>query len=488
MRLLSDIISRIIGISDKRLFVVENRDGFIVKHKEAIEAEYGLRCKVFGGKSLDLRLVRDYEMICDQESNFIFVPSGDFVILDDIASECERVTVNVQRFFSRYHWNTIKNLSLAELEWLYEQKQIISLNAIETQNMVYEYRHSPEYRRNAIKEIEQDWQRISSKADFRKASEFMPALSRLMISALALEAWGNLSDEIQQLNENFQSFLISNYEQIVHSGVSSVRPKVVSQIAPFIARQDDRGKYALVVIDGMNFWQAMILATAIEDRGRNLSVKYEASMAWLPSVTELSRQAIFKGSFPKTSYSQNPHAEQRLWEDFWKSKRIQSPGIYYQHSGELIPYVNSIRVGYVNTDLDDMMHSARDYMYLYEDTVRWVKDSSIVRDILRLIDCGFKVYLTSDHGNVETIPYRAFAQVDKAGSVCDRRYITLSEHADAVRFEKVYSGHAQKLFASERTYYAVDREIFSSQTGVVTHGGSHFLEVIIPFFTIVTNS
>lgn len=488
MRLLSDIINRIVGVGDKRLFVVENRDGFIVKHKDAIEAEYGSRCKVFGGTSLDLRLVRDYEMVHDSESNFIFVPSEDFTILDDIAGECERVTVNVQRFFSRYHWNTIKNLSLAELEWLYEQKQLVSLNAIETQNMVCEYRRSPDYRRNAIKEIEQDWQRISSKADFRKASDFMPALSRLMVSALALEAWGNLGDEIQLLNENFQSFLIRNYEQIAHSGVSSIRPKVVSQIAPFIARQDDRGKYALVVVDGMNFWQAMILATAIEDQGRNLSIKYEASMALLPSVTELSRQAIFRGSYPAMSYSQSPHAEQKLWEDFWKSKRIPLPGIYYQHSGELTPNFNSIRIGYVNTDLDDMMHSARDYMYLYEDTVRWVKDSSIVPDILRLIDSGFKVYLTSDHGNVETTPYRAFTQADKAGSVCDRRYITLSEHADASRFEQVYYGHAQKLFASDRTYYAVDREIFSSQTGVVTHGGSHFLEVIIPFFTIVPNS
>ena len=488
MRLLSDIISRIIGVGDKRLFVVENRDGFIVKHKDAIEVEYGPRCRVFGGTSLDLRLVRDYEMPRDGEANFIFVPSEDFQILDDIADECERVTVNVQRFFSRYHWNTIKNLSLSELEWLYEQRQLVSLNAIETQNMVCEYRSSPDYRRNAINEIEQDWQRISSKADFRKASDFMPALSRLMVNALALEAWGNLGDEIQEMNEQFQSFLIRNYEAISRSGVSSIRPKVVSHIAPFIARQDTNGRYALIVIDGMNFWQAMILATAIEDQGRNLSIKYEASMAWLPSVTELSRQAIFGGIIPSTSYSQSPHTEQKLWEEFWKSKHVPIPNIYYQHSGELTPNVNSTRVGYVNTDLDDMMHSARDFMYLYEDTKRWVKDSTIVTDILNLVADGYKVFLTSDHGNVETIPYRAFSQADKAGSVCDRRYITLSEHADAARFENIYYGHAQKLFATERTYYAVDREIFSSQTGIVTHGGSHFLEVIIPFFTISPNS
>ena len=134
-----------------------------------------------------------------------------------------------------------------------------------------------------------------------------------------------------------------------------------------------------------------------------------------------------------------------------------------------------------------MMHSANNFKYLYDDTMRWVKDSSIVSDIQKLLANGFKVFITSDHGNIETSPFRAFSQADKAGAISDRRYITLSEHADAAQFEQSYFGHIQKLFEDERTYYAVDREIFSSQTDIVTHGGSHFLEVIIPFFTITTH-
>ncbi|MCM1450899.1 MAG: PglZ domain-containing protein [Clostridium sp.] len=487
MRLLADIVNRIVGVGDKRLFVVDNRDGFIMKYRQALETEYGNRCRIFGGTSLDLRIVRDYEMMLDRESRFIFVPSEDFTVLDDVAADSERVTINVQRFFARYHWNTIKNLSLAELEWLYEQKQLVSLNAIQTQNLVCEYQRSPDFKRNALKEIEQDWDRIVGKADFRKASEWMPSIARLMVSALALESWGRLGDRVQALNEQFRSFLQNNYEAIAHSGVSPKCPKIVTQIAPFIARQDPNGKYALIVVDGMNFWQSIILAHALEDSESKLSIKYDATLSWLPSVTELSRQAIFSGEIPSLSYVQSPHSEMKLWDTFWKAKHIPSPGIFYQHSGELTPKPNSVRIGYVNTDLDDMMHSAQNYKYLYDDTVRWVKDSSTVRDIQGLLADGFKVFITSDHGNVETTPYRAFTQADKAGSVSDRRYIMLSEHADAARFEQIYYGHAQKLFATERTYYAVDREIFSSQTDIVTHGGAHFLEVIIPFFTITTN-
>ena len=487
MNLLADIINRIVGVGDKRLFVVDNRDGFIMKHREAIQNEYGSNCRIFGGTSLDLRIVRDYHMQLDHNSRFIFVPSEDFTLLDDVAEDCERVTINVQRFFARYHWNTIKNLSLSELQWLYEQRQLVSLNAIQTQNMVCEYQRSPDFRRNALKEIEQEWDRIATKIDFRKASEWMAGLSRLMVAALGLEAWGKLGDRVQSLNEQFQLFLSRNYQQIAHSGVSPKSPKVVTQIAPFIARQDTNGKYALIVIDGMNFWQSMILANAIEDSIRNATIKYDATLAWLPSVTELSRQAIFAGEVPSSTYIQSPHTEMKLWTDFWRSKHIPSPGIFYQHSGELSPNANSVRIGYVNTDLDDMMHSANNFKYLYDDTMRWVKDSSIVSDIQKLLANGFKVFITSDHGNIETSPFRAFSQADKAGAISDRRYITLSEHADAAQFEQSYFGHIQKLFDDERTYYAVDREIFSSQTDVVTHGGSHFLEVIIPFFTITTH-
>lgn len=488
MSLISDIKQSILAVSDKRLFIVENRDGFIVNHKEALESEYGLNCRIFFGTSLDLRLVRDYEMVRDKESNFIFVPTEDFEILDDVAENCERVTINVQRFLSRYHWNTIKNLSLPELEWLYSQKQFVTLDAITTANKVCEYQRSPDYRKNAINELLKEWERLTAKIDFRKASNWMPALSRIMVSALALESWSKFGDKIQELNEKFQVFLSEQYKAIQYSGVSPLRPKIVSHFASFIARQDDNGKYALIVIDGMNFWQAIILANALEDSSRNLSIKYQASMAWLPSVTELSRQAIFRGDIPAITYSQNPHDEQKLWEYFWKNKHVPNPGIYYQYGGELTPNFNSIRVGYVNTDLDDMMHGAMSYLYLYEDTMRWVKESTIIEDIIKLAENGFKIYLTSDHGNIETMPYKAIAQVDKAGAVSDRRYITISEHAESGRFENSYEGHVHKLFDDDRTYYAIDREIFSTQEGVVTHGGSHFLEVIIPFFTITKHS
>lgn len=487
MSLISEIVNRIVGVGDKRLFVVDNHDGFILKHRSDIESEYGNRCRIFSGTSLGLRLVRDYEMAFDYESHFIFVPSEDFILLDDVADDCERVSINVQRFFPRYHWDSIRNLPLNQLEWLYKQRQLVSLNAVQTQNLVCEYQQSSDFKQNALNQINLDWDNIIAKADFRKVSEWMPSLARIMVSALALEEWHQLNDRVKDLNDSFQLFLMRNYEAIAHSGVSPKCPKIVSHFAPFIARQDPNGKYALIVIDGMNFWQAIILANSLEDTLSNLSIKYDASLSWLPSVTELSRQAIFSGKSPSLSYSQSPYAEMKLWETFWTAKHIPSPNIYYQHCGELTPKSNSTRIGYVNTDLDDMMHSANNYKYLYDDTVRWVKDSSIIGDVQNLLAAGFKVFLTTDHGNVETNPYRALSTTYKAGAVYDCRYITLPEYADLNNFEEEYSGHIQRPFTSERTYYAVDRELFSQQDNVITHGGTHFLEVVIPFFTITSN-
>ena len=66
----------------------------------------------------------------------------------------------------------------------------------------------------------------------------------------------------------------------------------------------------------------------------------------------------------------------------------------------------------------------------------------------------------------------------------DNRYITLAAEADKAMFEQNYAGHVSQIDANSRTYFAVNREIFASTERKVTHGGTHWLEVFVPFITI----
>lgn len=103
---------------------------------------------------------------------------------------------------------------------------------------------------------------------------------------------------------------------------------------------------------------------------------------------------------------------------------------YYQHSGNIAEEMSVNRLGYVVVDLDEKMHASDNYMYLYDATKRWVAEEEIVGNIRHLIDGGYKVYITTDHGNIEATAYRNLDSRDKIGASRSLRHITLPEEAD----------------------------------------------------------
>lgn len=454
-----------------------------MQHREELSSAYGQPVRILSGSRLDLRVALELDYNPNSSERIIFVAEDEFPLLDDVAQQVETITLNVQRFFVRYHWATIRHLPIAELQWLYEQRQRVNLGELATRNLVCEYHKSEDYQKNAVIELKKQWAQIADKINFRRPGEWMPRLAKIIQSAIELKGWNELSTEVDELNTRFQDFLQRSYASVVGSALGSKPPKIVTQVAPFIAKQED-ARIALIVIDGMNHWQGAMLATALENQVRNASITVDTLFSWLPSVTELSRQALFRGSKPIGSYEQNPHNEQKLWSEFWASRHLPAVNAYYQHTGTITPQTSTTRLGYTNVDLDEKMHSSEDYMYLYDDTKRWIDQSSIIDDIANLIANSFRVLITSDHGNIETIPYRTIAHADKAGADLDNRYITLPEVADLKGFETEYEGHILQIDPESRTYYAKGREIFSTKSGLITHGGTHFLEVLVPFIII----
>ena len=70
----------------------------------------------------------------------------------------------------------------------------------------------------------------------------------------------------------------------------------------------------------MNFWQSQMLVNSLKNKYFDINAQTDVIYSWLPSVTELSRQAIFLGKYPSVSYQQSSSSESRMWENFWLSK------------------------------------------------------------------------------------------------------------------------------------------------------------------------
>lgn len=469
---------------DTRLVVVENPDGFLLRDDVGWELS-SLYIVVLSGNSLALRILFETRFKIEQDTRFIFVKTETFSLFPDIAAQAEEKSFVAKSIFRKYKWAVIKNATLPTLEWLLSQKRYTFLSDWETSSVVREYEESYAATLEKIDVIEQEWQEMLANVDFNKPGQWMPQASRLLIRALAINQWDRMEDEITKLNDTFQTFLKENYVNVQSSSVprKDKSPRIVTHVLPFIAKQDDN-KTALVVVDGMNYWQGILLGNALKEQ-LDCEVQYDCAFAWLPSVTELSRQAIFKGDAPRIDYPQSPYYEEKLWKEFWKTKRLPDYSFNYQYEGTLKVMDNVNRQSYVTVGMDKLMHSSNNYKYLYHATKLWLQEAELIGNIKVLKEKGFKVFITTDHGNVETAPWKTLKQSEKVNAHYSLRHITIAPEASKEVFLAEWDKNELiQVEGQERTFYPQNRKVFSNQPTTVTHGGTHWLEVLIPFITI----
>ena len=187
---------------------------------------------------------------------------------------------------------------------------------------------------------------------------------------------------------------------------------------------------------------------------------------------------------PDASYPQSPHYESKLWSEFWNARKLPEYSRSYQYEGIIDVRQDVTRLAYVTTGLDKMMHSSNNHKYLYHGTKLWVEEEELLSNIKTLRDNGFTIFITTDHGNIETEPMRQLRSSEKVGANRSLRHITLSDDADPELFAKEWEGKVMRISGQERTFYPIGRKVFSGTSTHVTHGGTHWLEVLIPFITI----
>lgn len=475
------IVSRLFTYEDKRLTIVLNRDGFLSR-PDVQEALHYASVSIYHGKAIDLRVMVETDLE-ETPGRVLFVQDEEFEVLPDIAKRADLITFQAKNLFPRYHWETIRHCDYYSLKWIFSHKQIVNLSREQTAKVLQEYDNSQARVNDELSRILQQWQAIVAKIEFHRPQKWASELAKLMLHAIEIDRWRAMIEPITSLNKQFQEFLRQSYVSISSASLGRNCPRNVCQVLPFIAKQEN-AKSALIVVDGMNLWQAEVLRSHIAKNLPDVSTQYDACFSWLPSTTELSRQAIFRGDRPQETYNQNPHNEEKLWDEFWLEKRVPGSLAYYQYDGDMddVPPMRKY-VGYVTIDLDEKMHSATNYMYLYDDTRRWVNDGRLLGVVRTLLNAGFTIYITTDHGNIEPQSVVKLSQDEKTGARWSGRHITLHPSANRQLFAHAHAGEVLQINDASQTFYPADRHIFSRENHV-THGGTHWLEVIIPFITI----
>jgi hypothetical protein len=295
------------------------------------------------------------------------------------------------------------------------------------------------------------------------------------------------------LNAAFVPWLSDSYGGLLLS--SSAVPLTVDRIPGFLSRRLRRGdadKVLLVVLDGMGLCQ-----WALVQRLTGLRVlEAHACLSMIPSLTPISRQALFRGAlpqyFPKTIESTD--YDSVGWDQFWSNQEPPVKGVRYSlvsgtrpESVPLQPRVTA--VGVVLQAIDKMLHgsSVLGDPQLAASVRTWVDQGFLRNLVVEAGAAGFEVWLTSDHGNLETTALGQ-AQEGLAVETAGLR-VRLYPSADLREGSRLRDGgiawDAPGLPPNWRyPLFPPGRGAYFTGEVRITHGGLSLDEVIVPFVKV----
>jgi hypothetical protein len=306
----------------------------------------------------------------------------------------------------------------------------------------------------------------------------------------------------RQIDDSFHDWAITRYGGL--HNLSAASPAMVHHVPRFLAREIENGQFhkvALVVVDGMALDQWVTLRDVLVEQLPDLKLSEEAVFAWVPTITPVSRQAIFAASPPAyfAASIESTDKERTLWRRFWyDSLSLGENEVAYANvagDGDLTRIEDEVlqtkvRVaGIVVRKVDDIMHGMKlGTRGMHNQVRQWSEEGYLHRLIELLSGNGFGVYLTSDHGNVEA---EGIGRISE-GSIATMRGERVRVYGDPQLRTQV----AQKLpnaiewpgFGLPRDYLpllAPGRTAFvPADRRIVGHGGIALEELLVPFVRI----
>lgn len=326
------------------------------------------------------------------------------------------------------------------------------------------------------------------------------------LAAKVIGRWRNeynpLNDKqissINDVNSKFQSWLTKNFDPTV-SLSPYPKPKMVHQIPDFMNHSDYNQKKALIVMDGMSFTQWYIINEYLINN--HFKTEVSPTLTWIPSITSVSRQSIFSGKIPLnfSDTISTTNYEERQWKDFWVDNGFSKSDIYYQRALGSSNYIetdlqyvlrNKNIIGCVIDSIDRFMHAAQQGLWSVHSELKYWLDKGFLLSFLNdLVQNDFEVYITSDHGNLESQGIGRINQGILANSKGERVRVyddkSIRNRTRDDYFEVSQNWDSQFLPLNYYPLIAKETYAFITKNDkIVGHGGTSIEEVYVPFVKV----
>lgn len=306
----------------------------------------------------------------------------------------------------------------------------------------------------------------------------------------------------RQVDDAFFEWLTKEFGAL--SSVTALKsPAMVHQAARHLAHRRHQGvlRQALIVVDGLSLDQWSIIEQHTRQDVPEAMIDTKASFAWLPTLTSVSRQAIFAGDLPRTFSSAiaSTSGEAAAWKRFWVDEGIAERDIFYAKGlGLTGSYATAMEssvkagtpvIGVVINTVDEMLHGAvLGKPAVANDIREWLNTGEWDRMIRGLISNGYEIYVTADHGNVEAVGIGRPSEGVAAEQRGERARVYDSVALRDKLLGSVAGSKTLTLGGLPANYLPVfapfDVAFMPLGAHAVVHGGPSVEEVIVPFARI----
>jgi hypothetical protein len=308
--------------------------------------------------------------------------------------------------------------------------------------------------------------------------------------------WGELIYLSANLNNNEYKSLISKVDGfsekfIIGNGMEQVsfastpkNPMSVDKILPNI-KSDKKDKIALLCFDCMGYAEWYLLKDYLKASG--ISFEEKPIFTMLPSVTSISRSAIFQGNTDVYNLkSPGRKTEEKGFATFFNDKQSA-----YLTESDLITENTLLGYNYISilyTFFDELGHSTHfppneNTKTLYFAAVNnYLKKTEIMQTLETLQSCHFNIYICSDHGSV--IAFGNGQKLEKylIDNYSKRAVIVPVETNDLISQNKI-----NIPFVNDKIIVLPEgRTMFTYKDKIeVNHGGITVEEIVVPYIKII---
>ena len=441
---------------------------------------HGFRVVVYSD-DLNFR-VNDTRILNDEEKLVILVQPGVYVPYD-IRKKCREKEISFDSLFPRLNGAVLresKNLNLELLTLAYqadfdeyrERKRteiFLRLNMYAPKNVELYLRSLYDCVLSQSKNIK----------DYK--AWFALAEKKAQIDVMAVEH--NIDVDTSELNRIFCDYAMKNWGKL-SSEINLESPVLVSHAMDYI--HDHSTKAAIIVMDGMSEFDWTILKRSFA----GICYRQSAVFSMIPSMTSISRQCLLSGKYPRQLIE--PWKQSKEKNEFYECARrygYKDNQIGYER-GYDVSFSALVKCGVVIIlDIDELVHAQHQgRVGMLNNDMELMKQNKLASLTKRLLQEGFDVYITADHGNT---PCTGLGRLSGAGIEVETRshkMVVLKDFANKDSLIERYN-----FLEYPKYYLPKDYDYLLCNVGdsldikgekVMTHGGISLDEVVIPFIIV----